>query len=206
MQAADMALRDHAPCLRAVLNQSAADCALQTGAQILCLSSTGLQGSVFQPSFRKLQAPCACSCGTKTKRLSAIASQPFCKWPRHEHRSVLISQAGRMDVVKILSLSLSSWLIMMRLSCSTHLQPMQNLQADPSASANVEIQNMPAVSSRFCNNEPLCGERASSTLLTAISWDCQLSLLAIWGSCQKSFRKHARSKDMPCFRQTVIVS
>ena len=47
------------------------------------------------------------SCGIKTKRLSAIASQPYCKWPRHEHTSVLISQAGRMDVVNSLSLSLS---------------------------------------------------------------------------------------------------
>ena len=44
--------------------------------------------------FRMLKAPCVCSCGIRTKRLLAIASQPFCKWPRHEHRSVLISQAG----------------------------------------------------------------------------------------------------------------
>ena len=57
--------------------------------------------------FRMLRAPCVCSCGMRTKRLLAIASQPFCKWPRHEYRSVLISQAlgFRMDVVQFLSLS-----------------------------------------------------------------------------------------------------
>ena len=44
--------------------------------------------------FRMLKAPCVCSCGIRIKRLLAIASQPFCKWARHEHRSVLISQAG----------------------------------------------------------------------------------------------------------------
>ena len=54
----------------------------------LALMPSGLS---IPNSFRMLQAPCACSCGTKTKRLSAIASQPFCKWPRHEHRSVLVS-------------------------------------------------------------------------------------------------------------------
>ena len=57
----------------------------------LALMPSGLS---IPTSFRMLQAPCACSCGTKTKRLSAIASQPFCKWLRHEHRSLLISQAG----------------------------------------------------------------------------------------------------------------
>ena len=31
-----------------------------------------------------------CSCCTQTKRLPSIASQPFCKWPRHEYRFVLI--------------------------------------------------------------------------------------------------------------------
>ena len=44
--------------------------------------------------FRTLQAPCACSCGTKTRRLSAIASQPYCKWTSQKNRSVLITQAG----------------------------------------------------------------------------------------------------------------
>ena len=39
--------------------------------------------------------------------LSAIASQPLCKWPRHEYRSVLTSQAGCMDAVKYISLCLS---------------------------------------------------------------------------------------------------
>ena len=62
---------------------------------------TFLTALAFVPSglsipicFRMLKAPCVCSCGIRTKRLLAIASQPFCKWPRHEHRSVLISQAG----------------------------------------------------------------------------------------------------------------
>ena len=35
-----------------------------------------------------LEAQCICSCGTKTIRLSAVASQPVSQWPRHEHRSV----------------------------------------------------------------------------------------------------------------------
>ena len=62
--------------------------------------------------FQMLRAVCICSYGTKSKRLSAIASpvlEPFCKWPRQEHRFVLmrlmiIGQAGWMDVVKFLSL------------------------------------------------------------------------------------------------------
>ena len=54
--------------------------------------------------FKVLEAPCFYAYGAKTRRLSAIASQPFDKWPRHEHRSVLISQAGCMDVVKFFSL------------------------------------------------------------------------------------------------------
>ena len=44
-------------------------------------------GTTFHNCFRTLQALCVCFCGTKTKRLSAIASQPFCRWPRHEYRS-----------------------------------------------------------------------------------------------------------------------
>ena len=40
--------------------------------------------------LRMLKALCVCSCGTKTKRLSAVASQLLCKWPRHEHRSSII--------------------------------------------------------------------------------------------------------------------
>ena len=41
--------------------------------------------------FRMLEALCVCSCGTRTKRLSAIASQPICKCSRHEHISILIN-------------------------------------------------------------------------------------------------------------------
>ena len=49
----------------------------------------------------------------KLRRLNAFVPvaqrpkglQPFCKWPRHEHRSVRVSQAGGMDVVKFLFLS-----------------------------------------------------------------------------------------------------
>ena len=33
--------------------------------------------------------------------LPYTASQPFCQWLKYEHRSVLISQAGCMDVVKV---------------------------------------------------------------------------------------------------------
>ena len=36
--------------------------------------------------FRLLKAPCVCTCGIRTKRLLAFASQPFCKWPRHGTR------------------------------------------------------------------------------------------------------------------------
>ena len=39
-----------------------------------------------------------------------MASQPSCKWPRHEHTSVLTSQAGRMDVVTIASFMHASWM------------------------------------------------------------------------------------------------
>ena len=54
-----------------------------------------LQLSCFSCSLLplRLRQPASCCLkGTKTKRLSAIASQPVCKWSRHEHRSVLISQ------------------------------------------------------------------------------------------------------------------
>ena len=51
-------------------------------------------GLCIPTCFRMLRATCIRSCGTNIQRLSAIASQPFCKLPNHEHRSVLISQAG----------------------------------------------------------------------------------------------------------------
>ena len=35
-----------------------------------------------------------CSCGTRTRSLSAIVSLPCCRRLRHEHNPVLISQAG----------------------------------------------------------------------------------------------------------------
>ena len=60
----------------------------------LALMPSGLSIPVC---FRMLKAPCVCSCGIRTKRLLAIASQPFCKWPTHEHRSVLISQEGSKE-------------------------------------------------------------------------------------------------------------
>ena len=49
----------------------------------------------YRTDFRISRAEILCSCGTKAKRLSAITSQTFCKWPRHEDRFVRISQAGR---------------------------------------------------------------------------------------------------------------
>ena len=45
--------------------------------------------------FRMLGVLCVCSCGTRTRRLSAITSQPFCKWPRHEYRCILIISQAR---------------------------------------------------------------------------------------------------------------
>ena len=41
-----------------------------------------------------LNTCCLSLCMWYKDQKAAIASQPFCKWPRHEHRSVLISQAG----------------------------------------------------------------------------------------------------------------
>ena len=36
-------------------------------------------------SYEDVEGSACIDIGTKTKLPSAIASQPFCKWPRHEH-------------------------------------------------------------------------------------------------------------------------
>ena len=51
-------------------------------------------GLSFQAFSRMLPGACVCSCGTRTRNLSAIVSLPCCKGLRHEHDPVLISQAG----------------------------------------------------------------------------------------------------------------
>ena len=53
------------------------------------LEAPVLSGFRVPTCFRMLRALCACSCDTKTKKLSAIPSQPICKWPRYKHKSVL---------------------------------------------------------------------------------------------------------------------
>ena len=57
-------------------------------------------GLKFSACSKVLWGACVCSCGTRTRSLSAIVSLPCCKGPRHEHNPV-ISQAGGMDVVKL---------------------------------------------------------------------------------------------------------
>ena len=51
-------------------------------------------GPSFLAFSRMLPGACVCSCGTRTRNLSAIVSLPCCKGLRHEHDPVLISQAG----------------------------------------------------------------------------------------------------------------
>ena len=48
----------------------------------------------FLASSKMLRGACVCSCGTRTRSLSAIVSLPCCGRLRHEHNTVLISQAG----------------------------------------------------------------------------------------------------------------
>ncbi len=63
---------------------------------MLCLIApiSARSGPSFLAFSRMLQGACVCSCGTRTKNLSAIVSLPCCKRLRHEHDPVLISQAG----------------------------------------------------------------------------------------------------------------
>ena len=75
---------------------------------IVCLTDlvSVTSGPNFLACFKMLRGACVCSCGTRTRSLSAIVSWPCCRRLRHEHNPVLISRAGSMDVVT-LSLSLS---------------------------------------------------------------------------------------------------
>ena len=51
-------------------------------------------GPNFLACSKMLRGACVCSCGTRTRSLSAIVSLPCCRRLRHEHKPVLISQAG----------------------------------------------------------------------------------------------------------------
>ena len=70
--------------------------------------TSGASGLKTPTPFKMLQlmrAPCVTSAGTKIKSLSSIASRPFCKWPRHEYRSVLHRESGNADAHQCRSVS-----------------------------------------------------------------------------------------------------
>ena len=100
-------------------------------------SQAGCNGRVTSPPFFFFQdaaGASVCSCGTRTRSLSAIISLPCCKRFRHEHNPVLMSQTGRMDVVN-LSLSLSLSLSHIMASCWFGIAPRpKTLQALDSCS------------------------------------------------------------------------
>ena len=48
----------------------------------------------FLACSKMLRGACVCSCGTRTRSLSALVSLPCCRRLRHEQNPVLISQAG----------------------------------------------------------------------------------------------------------------
>ena len=63
---------------------------------IVCLIAliSVTSGPNFLACSKMLRGACVCSCGTRTRSLSAIVSLPCCRRLRHEHSPVLISQAG----------------------------------------------------------------------------------------------------------------
>ena len=63
---------------------------------IVCLIAliSVASGPNFLACSKVLRGVCVCSCGTRTRSLSAIGSLPCCRRLRHEHSPVLISQAG----------------------------------------------------------------------------------------------------------------
>ena len=63
---------------------------------IVCLIAliSVMSGPNFLACSKMLRGACVCSCGTRTRSLSAIVSLPCCRRLRHEHNPVLISLAG----------------------------------------------------------------------------------------------------------------
>ena len=73
---------------------------------IVCLIAVTsvTSGPIFLACSKMLLGACVCSCGTRTRSLSAIVSLPCCRRLRHEHSPGWLN--GRSDS---LSLSLSQW-------------------------------------------------------------------------------------------------